>query len=229
MTIAPQDQSTQRRQFRRYSSFYIAAVLGCILFIAAFILNGRFAVQVGAIAFFLTYLVMIVLRLPRLDVAFLRTHADESDIPGYLILTVALGTVAIASGSLFALLNGGTQPDRMHLALGIASVVLGWLTVHTILAFHYAFEYYGTDASSPRGPDGHRHHVGGLDFPGKEAPDALSFLYFSFVVGMTAQVSDVEVTSNAMRKLVLLHGILAFFFNTVILAAAVNVVVALGH
>jgi uncharacterized membrane protein len=98
-----------------------------------------------------------------------------------------------------------------------------------MLAFHYAYEYYGTDATSPKEADGRRRHVGGLDFPGKEAPDALSFLYFSFVIGMTAQVSDVEVTSNAMRKLVLLHGILAFFFNTVILAAAVNVVVALGH
>ena len=124
---------------------------------------------------------------------------------------------------------GVGEPDRIHMVLGIASVVLGWLCVHTMLAFHYAYEYYGTDTSSPKGPDGHRHHVGGLDFPGKEAPDALSFLYFSFVIGMTAQVSDVEVTSNSMRKLVLVHGILAFFFNTVILAAAVNVVVALGH
>jgi uncharacterized membrane protein len=229
MTTTPQDQAPEGRQFRRYGSFYVAAVLGCAIFILALILVGRLAIQLGAIAFFLTYLVMIVIRLPRLNVEFLRIHADESDIPGYVILMVALGTAAIASGSLFALLNGGGPPDRLHMILGIAAVVLGWLAVHSMLAFHYAYEYYGTDASSPKGADGRRHHVGGLDFPGKEAPDALSFLYFSFVIGMTAQVSDVEVTSNAMRKLVLLHGILAFFFNTVILAAAVNVVVALGH
>ena len=60
-------------------------------------------------------------------------------------------------------------------------------------------------------------------------PDALSFLYFSFVVAMTAQVSDVTVTSNAMRRLVLLHGIVSFFFNTVIIAVAVNIVVSLSH
>ena len=229
MTTAPPDQPMSGRPFRRYGSFYIAAMVGCVLFVAALVSISRFAVQLGAIAFFLTYLVMIIVRLPRIDVAFLRIHADESDTPGYIILLVALGTVAVASGSLFALLNGGGEPERTHMLLGIASVVLGWLCVHTMLAFHYAYEYYGTDTSSPKGPDGRRHHVGGLDFPGKESPDALSFLYFSFVIGMTAQVSDVEVTSNSMRKLVLLHGILAFFFNTVILAAAVNVVVALGH
>ena len=229
MTTAPQDQSTQARQFRRYGSFYPAVIIGVVVFVAALVWLSQFSVQLGASAFFLTYLVMVMMRLRRIDVAFLRIHADESDIPGYVILLVALGTVAVAAASLFTLLNGGGAPDRMHLMLGIASVVLGWLSIHAMLAFHYAYEYYGTDTSSPMGPDGHRHHVGGLDFPGKEAPDALSFLYFSFVIGMTAQVSDVEVTSNSMRKLVLLHGILAFFFNTVILAAAVNVVVALGH
>jgi uncharacterized membrane protein len=108
-------------------------------------------------------------------------------------------------------------------------VVLGWLTLHSMLAFHYAYEYYGTDEASPAGKDGKKAHVGGLDFPGKEMPDGLSFLYFSFVVAMTAQVSDVTVTSNTMRRLVLFHGILSFFFNTVILAIAVNVVVSLGH
>jgi uncharacterized membrane protein len=229
MTTASQDPSTRAKQFRRYGSFYIAVILGMAGFVASLVWLSQFSVQIGASAFFLTYLVMVLLRLRRIDVAFLRIHADESDIPGYVILLVALGTVAVAAGSLFTLLNGGGTPEHTHLMLGITSVVLGWLCIHTMLAFHYAYEYYGTDTSSPKGPDGHRHHVGGLDFPGKEAPDALSFLYFSFVVGMTAQVSDVEVTSNSMRKLVLLHGVLSFFFNTVILAAAVNVVVALGH
>jgi uncharacterized membrane protein len=229
MTTAPQVQSTQAKQFRRYGSFYVAVIIGIVVFVAALAWLSQFSVQLGASAFFLTYLVMVMIRLRRIDVAFLRIHADESDIPARVILLVALGTVAVAAASLFTLLNGGGAPNRMHLMLGIASVVLGWLSIHAMLAFHYAYEYYGTDTSSPMGPDGHRHHVGGLDFPGKEAPDALSFLYFSFVIGMTAQVSDVEVTSNSMRKLVLLHGILAFFFNTVILAAAVNVVVALGH
>ena len=69
----------------------------------------------------------------------------------------------------------------------------------------------------------------GLDFPGGEEPNGAAFAYFAYVVGMTAQTSDTAVTSNAMRRLVLFHGILAFFFNTVILAVAVNIVVSAGH
>jgi uncharacterized membrane protein len=172
---------------------------------------------------------MILWRLRSMKPQLLRAHADESDAPGFVILIIALATVTLAVVALFSLLNSGGTIDRLHLVLGIVSVVLGWLGLNTLLAFHYAYEYYETDADSPVGKDGRKSQVGGLDFPGPEQPDALSFLYFSFVVAMTAQVSDVTVTSNAMRKLVLLHGILAFFFNAVILATAVNIVVSLGH
>lgn len=217
------------KPMHRYASIYAAAVAGIIVALLSALLARNFAIEFGASAFFLAYLLMILWRLRHLTPKYLRIHADDSDTPGYIILVVALGTIGVAAASLFVLLNSGNAPDRLRMACGIVSVVLGWLCIHTMLAFHYAYEYYGTDTTSPPGKDGHRPHVGGLDFPGSEQPDALSFLYFSFVVAMTAQVSDVTVTSNSMRRIVLLHGILSFFFNTVILAIAVNVIVSLGH
>jgi len=217
------------RHVPRYLSVYQALPVGLVVGGVAVVFSRLLGIELGVSAFYLTYVVMIVLRLPKLSAAHLRAKADESDTPSYIIILVALATVVVSIATLVSLLDGGGSVDRLHMALGIISVVLGWLCIHTMLAFHYAYEYYGTDASSPPDEKGHRRHVGGLDFPGSDAPDALSFVYFSFVVAMTAQVSDVTVTSNPMRRLVLLHGILAFFFNTVILAVAVNVVVALAH
>lgn len=188
------------------------------------------AFELGAIAFCLTYLVAIVIRLPRLTPEHLKAHADQSNIPGYFILLLALVLVIAASVSLFRVLNSGSAPTLFDVALGTSALLLGWLTLHSMLAFHYAYEYYETDEASPPDEKGRHRHIGGLVFPeGGEAPDGLSFLYFSFVVAMTAQVSDVEVNSNCMRRLVLLHGLLSYFFNTVIVAVAVNIVVSLGR
>ena len=218
------------RQAIRYLPLVTAVVVGVAATIGSFLFLRELAIELGASAFFVAYLLSVLSALwsRRFTPDFLRRHADQSDIPGVVILLVALGTVAVAAGSLFVLLNTA-HPDRTHMALGLLSVVLGWLCIHTMFGFHYAYEYYGTDDASPVKGDGGRRHVGGLEFPGSDTPDGLSFLYFSFVVAMTAQVSDVQVTSNGMRVLVLLHGILSFFFNAVILAVAVNVIVSLGH
>ncbi|HTJ56650.1 MAG TPA: DUF1345 domain-containing protein [Devosiaceae bacterium] len=218
-----------RRRLQRYWPLYAAAAAGVVATLASIALSPGLAVVCGASAFFLTYIVIALGRLPRMTPRMLRVHADESDTPGIVLLIIAITAVILAIASLLLLLNGGRSPERFEIVLGIISVLLGWLGLNSMIAFHYAYEYYGTDESSPAGKDGHRNHIGGLNFPGKELPDGLSFLYFSFVVAMTAQVSDVTVTSNHMRKLVLLHGILAFFFNTVILATAVNVIVSIGH
>lgn len=216
------------RALRRYTPLYGAFVVGAVAALLAAALHSDLWIEAGAIGFFAVYLIVTLGRLGQLTPKHLRAHADESDTPGYVILVLAVVIVIAALTSLFLLLNAGA-PDRLQVTLGVVALVLSWLGLHAMLAFHYAYEYYDTDMTSPPDKDGRRRHVGGLTFPGSELPDALSFLYFSFVVAMTAQVSDVMVTSNAMRRLVLLHGILAFFFNTVILAIAVNVVVSFGH
>ncbi len=151
----------------------------------------------------------------------LRRRARQLDPRRWVILAII---VAAATISLFAL--GFTlrkEPDEtavrlaLRLLLAGLTVVVSWTLTHATFALHYAHHYYG-DGPAP-GPEDDR---GGLAFPGDELPDYWDFLYFSFVVGMTCQVSDVQVTSRHMRRLTLLHGVLAFFFNTVILALAVN-------
>ena len=88
--------------------------------------------------------------------------------------------------------------------LAMATILLSWAFIHTIFALHYAHEYYGERRDGK---------IGGLKFPGDNQPDYWDFLYFSFVIGMTSQVSDVAVTSKVIRRVVALHGVLSFFFN----------------
>jgi uncharacterized membrane protein len=87
--------------------------------------------------------------------------------------------------------------------------------MHTIFSLHYAHEYYG---------EGRDKKIGGLNFPGENEPDYLDFLYFSLVIGMTSQVSDVAITSRSIRRVAALHGTLSFFFNLTVLALTVNMI-----
>lgn len=110
----------------------------------------------------------------------------------------------------------------LHLALSICTIIGSWLLVHTIFASHYAKDYYQDDPATSEIDD-----MGGLDFPNCSMPDYWDFLYYSFVVGMTSQVSDVQVLSRKMRRLTLFHGVLSFFFNTSILAMSINIIAGL--
>jgi uncharacterized membrane protein len=104
-----------------------------------------------------------------------------------------------------------------HLALAVATVVSSWFLVHTVFTMHYAHGFY-----SDGDGDSDLDTYGGLEFPNEKEPDFIDFAYFSFVIGMTCQVSDVQVSSQEMRRLALVHGLLSFLFNTVILALAIN-------
>ena len=136
-------------------------------------------------------------------------HQDEGRI------TILILVVASALASLLAILVELAGPNRQpaHLALAAITILLSWAFTHTIFAIHYAHEYY-----SEKG-----RHGGGLNFPGNEPPDYWDFIYFSFVVGMTSQVSDVAVTSSALRRLVAAHGAVSFIFNATLLALMVNI------
>ena len=106
-----------------------------------------------------------------------------------------------------------------HILLAIVAVIISWWLVHTIFTLLYAHLFYDTDTD-----DGRAREIGGLEFPGKEDPDYLDFVYFSFVIGMTFQVSDVEISSRQIRRFALLHALLSFAFNTAILALSINVI-----
>jgi uncharacterized membrane protein len=103
-----------------------------------------------------------------------------------------------------------------HILLSVATVICSWTLVHTVFALRYAHAFYGQSASSKL--------CGGLDFPDTKEPDYLDFAYFSFVIGMTFQVSDVQITSRWIRRMALIHSIVSFAFNMVILALTVNII-----
>jgi uncharacterized membrane protein len=131
-------------------------------------------------------------------------------------------TAALASLVSVAVLIGGAKglghkALAEHLLLAVATVVSSWFLVHTVFAMHYAHGFY-SDGDDSNDQDTY----GGLEFPNEKEPDFIDFAYFSFVIGMTCQVSDVQVSSQEMRRLALVHGLLSFLFNTVILALAIN-------
>jgi uncharacterized membrane protein len=110
---------------------------------------------------------------------------------------------------------------NLHVMLSFMTIVGSWLLVHTVFTMQYAYAYYRDGYDNPK------REAGGLDFPNENSPDYWDFLYFSFVIGMTSQVSDVQTTSRSMRRLTLIHGILSFFFNTTILAMSINIIASL--
>lgn len=157
----------------------------------------------------------------RTDETLTRVRAQLYDPSGFvifLLVVTAASASFIAIGFMVGDLRSLTVWARTgHLALSVAALLLSWLLIHTLFAFHYARLYY----SQPRG---HEQHHRGLKFPDDDEPDYLDFLYYSFVVGMTSQVSDVAVLSRPMRRLTLIHGILSFVYNIAVLAMSINII-----
>jgi len=139
---------------------------------------------------------------------------DESD---WVIVMIVVGSAAASFAAIFAEL---AIIKSMHAApwasvfVTVATVVLSWTFTHTVFALHYANTYY-----RPGAPD----KSGGLKFPGDRPPDYHDFLYYAFVIGCAAQTGDVSTVSRAMRRVSLIHGVVAFVFNTAILALSINV------
>lgn len=137
--------------------------------------------------------------------------------------------ITAATASLFAvgLLLSTAKKEAAHglagpIALAVTAVVFSWFLVHTIFTLRYSHLYFEGAHKVERDSVS-----GGLMFPGKGGPDYLDFAYFSFVIGMTCQVSDVQICSPKLRRLALVHGLIAFVFNTAILAMFVNIVASL--
>jgi uncharacterized membrane protein len=163
------------------------------------------------------YLVLITRAIMRADVAAIRRRAAIQDEGAWAILLLSMLAVWASIAAIIAFLGNGqdgthSQPVN-HLVFAMTTILLSWMFVHTAFTLHYAHEYYG------EGGDG---EIGGLKFPDNRRPDYWDFLYFSLVVAMTSQVSDVAVTSKTIRRLVTVHGVLSFFFNLSILALTVN-------
>ena len=151
----------------------------------------------------------------------IRAVAQRQDV-GRTVIFIFVIIVACAALFAVAFLIRSGKPEEQHLSihllLALATIVLSWLLMHAVFGLRYAHRFYDDSAIDAE------KHAGGLKFPEEDLPDYRDFAYFSFVIGMTCQVSDVDVTSREMRRLALLHGILSFGFNTVILALTINTV-----
>jgi len=173
-----------------------------------------------AFAFVILGLIWVTVTLTPLEQ--IRAVAQRQDVGRTVIF---IFVIIVACAALFAvafLIRSGKPEERhlfsIHLLFALATIVLSWLLMHAVFGLRYAHRFYGDNATNAE------KHAGGLNFPEDVLPDYRDFAYFSFVIGMTCQVSDVDVTSREMRRLVLLHGILSFGFNTVVLALTINTV-----
>lgn len=215
---------------RRYMPFAVAAGAGTVATAVAMLASVEISYLIGANAFFLAYTGAVIgVEIPKLTGAFLRKHARSADAPVFIIFAVTLAVVTVATLSLFQVINSGSS-HPVELVFALLSIPLGWLTIHTMASIHYAHLYWMDDDLRAGGSTNATESVGGLNFPGEDShePEGWDFLYFAAVIGMTAQTADTDITTTAMRKVVLVHSIVAFFYNTIIVAAAVNLAVSLG-
>jgi uncharacterized membrane protein len=159
------------------------------------------------------YLILVFTMVFRSGLAHIKRNAVLQDDGRFLILLVtALGAFASLAAIIFEL--GASHRSVQGLLLATGTIALSWAAVHTAFSLHYAHDYYR--GSKP----------GGLQFPsgdGHVDADYWDFVYFSFVIGMTAQVSDVGITDKGIRRTATVHGIISFVFNTALLALMVNI------
>ena len=201
---------------RHHARFFTALACGLAGFGVAHGLNLPWPepVLVGGDVFYGGFLFLCVLLACRsLD---LKKRARQEDEGIAVVVLITLATIGYFCLAVFeALSHKQGDMDVAALVFAGTGALLGWFVLHTIMAFHYADLFYFED--------GHD-----LDFPGRAQPGIWDFLYFSFVIGMTCQVSDVAVKTGPMRRVVLGHGVASFFFNTVFIAMAVNAAISLA-
>jgi len=165
---------------------------------------------VGWDIFIAIYLALAYITVFSCNIAQIRRLAAIQDDGRFFILAMTgLGAFASIAAIIMEL---AVKPQQTpQLVLAVVTIILSWTAIHTTFALHYAHDYY-------RGKD-----AGGLAFPGDDKPDYWDFVYFSFVIGMTAQVSDVGITDKIIRRTATAHGVVSFIFNTALVALMVNI------
>lgn len=141
-----------------------------------------------------------------------------------VIFMIVLTAVCLSLFGSLLLLNSKSEATvykALHTVVSLSPVLLSWILLHTTFATRYAHLYHDHNKLNTG------RNIGGIDFPAKEQPDYVDFAYFSFVIGMTFQVSDVVVSSKVIRRFVLMHSIISFVFNTIIVALTINMIAGL--
>ena len=146
------------------------------------------------------------------DHLYLQAKKQDESLPVIFIIVVVTVCFSLL-GTVFLIIN----KDINSLIVALLGVGLSWFLLHTIFTIRYTHLFY--DFSDMKSGT----HFGGLDFPKEKEPDYIDFAYFSFIIGMTFQVSDVQVTSRRIRRLVLMHGLISFVFNAIIVALTISI------
>jgi uncharacterized membrane protein len=199
---------------RAHKRLLIAALIGAATILvmpAALIIRLLVGWDIGV----LIYLIGAAVVMAHCEsVAQMESHAAAQDEGAFAVLVLTVAAAIASLGAIFAELAVIERSDSsygLYVALAITTVVLSWAFTHTIFALHYAHDYYGGGSR------------GGLKFPEDDQPDYWDFVYFAFVIGMTFQVSDVAVTQKTIRRMVVAHGVVSFFFSAAIIAVMVNI------
>ena len=219
------NKQNDRQFFFRLDAHY-RFLIALLVAIAAFFItrsgqSAPAAVLIVWIAFAFTVIVMDWMLIFTSHPQDVRKNAKLQDSNRtFIFLFVIASSIMSLAAIVFLLVSAKGKSGEgvaFPVILALTSVLVSWWLVHTLFTLRYAHLFYEPEkASKP---------VGGLDFPGGEKePDYLDFVYFSFVIGMTFQVSDVEITSRRIRRLALFHALISFAFNTAIVALSINIV-----
>ena len=206
----------------RHVRFFVALIFGVAAVLMARALGFPAPFLLGGDVFYLVFLMLIMVMITNLSASQFRERAKSEDEGIAVVILILLATLLFFFTAVFEALNRKHGIQWTPLALAGIGAPLGWLVLHTTMAFHYGDIHYFDD------PETSADDGGDLDFPGQGEPCPWDFLYFSFVIGMTCQVSDVQVKTTVMRRTVLWHGLVSFFFNTVFIAMAVNAAVTMA-
>jgi len=176
--------------------------------------------------FGISYLIFNLILFSKSDVDQIQKQCSKEDVSSWILFAFVVSACLIGLMSVLSFMNS-TSNWEIGSILGsilcISAVGFSWLMVHLAFAVRYAHLYYGDNNKQ------FSEHAKGLIFPEDELPDYFDFAYFSIVIGMTFQVSDVVITSKGVRRLVLLHSMIAFIFNTVIIAMTVSQVIGMNN
>ncbi|HKS88700.1 MAG TPA: DUF1345 domain-containing protein [Stellaceae bacterium] len=208
-----------RRHFRARPRLFASIAIGVVI---GLLLPGRLSPTLRAILAWdggaAVYLALVAVMAMRATPATMRDRAAREDEARWVILAMMAAVAFFAMFTILGLMReakatGGIAATVETVLAGL-TILLSWSLAHTVFAIHYAHDFFN-DLADEAAP--------GLAFPAEHSdPDYWDFLYFSFVIGMTAQVSDVQVLTQPWRRLVLAHGLLSFLFNTVVLALSIN-------
>ena len=202
-----------KRSMRR-PGFTTAALLAlAVFFVSVQQTNLPRALLLSFDASALLYVGFIVYMMSTTHASAIKQRALQQQDGKWTVLAISIVTAVVVVVALTIELHDVKNKAAWDVMLAGTTILLAWLFVALVFAQEYAHSFYMAEA--------------GLDFPGDLEPDYWDFTYFSVVLNMTFQTSDVAITSRAIRRLVLLHSVIAFFFNVIILAITVNVVAGL--